>query len=142
MWFTHSTLFGVEFSKRHVYKLNVVDILTQKHFEDGIGRGSHPIDIYPLPKEIEEIPPVDEFYFEIPYSCLLPEKVSNLLIAGRCVSATREASGCIRPTATCMVIGEAAGTAAAILCKDGTNKAKDVDIQKLRTTLKENGVVL
>ena len=124
-----------------VYKLNVVDILTQKHFEDGIGRGSHPIDIYPLPKEIEEIPPVDEFYFEIPYSCLLPENVSNLLIAGRCVSATREASGCIRPTATCMVIGEAAGTAAALAVKSAV-AVGNVDVLLLRKTLSDNGVIL
>lgn len=129
---------------RHIegeYKLNVVDILTQNHFEDGIGMGSHPIDIYPLPKEIDEIPAVDEFYFEIPYRCLLPKNVNNLLIAGRCISATREASGCIRPTATCMVIGEAAGSAAAMAIKSDV-KLAEIDIAILRKTLSDNGVIL
>ena len=130
---------------RHIvgeYKLDILDILLQKEFEDTIGKSCHPIDIEPIPKELEETGVPDEWYFNIPYRCMVAKDIENVLVAGRPISATREASGCLRPTAACMVMGEAAGTAAAILCKDGAVKAKDVDIQKLRTTLKENGVVL
>ncbi|MBQ7974467.1 MAG: FAD-dependent oxidoreductase [Clostridia bacterium] len=129
---------------RHIqgeYKLDVVDILTEKHFEDGIGKGCHPIDIKPLPREVEEIPSHEEWSFEIPYRCLLAKNIKNLLVAGRCISATREASGCIRPTATCMVTGEAAGTAAALSVKANVN-LREADICLLRKTLSDNGVIL
>ena len=130
---------------RHIvgeYKLTVSDILTRREFYDGIGKGCHPVDIYPLPEEIKEIENYDEWYFNIPYRTLVCAGKSNLLMAGRCISATREASGCIRPTASCMVTGEAAGTAAALLVKDGISQAKDIDIEKLKALLKSNGVVL
>ena len=130
---------------RHIdgeYLLNIRDILTNKEFEDTIGLSSHPVDIYPKPACCEDVVPPKRAFFRLPYRSLVVKSIDNLLVAGRNISATREASGCIRPTVCCMVGGEAAGTAAAILCKDGAFKAKDLDIQKLRTTLKENGVVL
>ena len=64
------------------------------------------------------------------------------MLAGRLVSNTREAAGCTRATVPCMITGEAAGTAAAILCKDNVPEAKNIDVEKLRHTLKENNVVL
>jgi len=130
---------------RHIigeYRLNITDILNRVEFEDAIGKGSHPIDVHPVPKEVKNAEKPEEWSFEIPYRCMVPKKVDNLLVAGRCVSATREGYGCIRPTAQCMVLGEAAGTAAAILFKDRTPKAGDISIEKLRNTLKRNHVVL
>lgn len=130
---------------RHIigeYRMNIVDVLNRVEFPDSIGKGSHPIDVHPVPAEVKNMVKPEEWSFDIPYRCMVPKNINNLLVAGRCASATREAYGCIRPTAQCMVLGEAAGAAAAILCKDGTSKAKDIDIQKLRSLLKENGVVL
>lgn len=127
---------------RHIfgeYRLTIVDVLTNKEFEDTIGLSSHPIDISPKPKECEDIPVAQRAFFRIPYRCLVAKGVDNLLLCGRMISATREASGCTRVTVCCMVTGEAAGTAAAILSKDG-GAARDIDICKLRTVLKENGV--
>ncbi len=130
---------------RHVegeYRLNIVDILNSVQYPDAIGKGSHPIDVAPVPAEVKEAVKPDEWSFDLPYSCMVPKKIGNLLVAGKCVSATREAYGCIRPTAQCMVLGEAAGTAAALLCRDPGRKAKDIDIRELQSVLKANGVVL
>lgn len=52
-------------------------------------------------------------YYGVPYRCLVPLKVENLLVAGRSVSATSEAAGAIRVMPPCMALGQAAGTAAA-----------------------------
>lgn len=127
---------------RHImgeYLLTIHDILTNKDFEDTIGFSSHPVDIYPIPSECRNITPPKRAWFRIPYRCLVPKGIDNLLLAGRHISCTREASGCTRPTIPCMIVGEAAGTAAALLCRTGV-PAKDINIQALRDTLKKNNV--
>ena len=128
---------------RHIvgeYTANLIDVLSGKDFEDSVACGGHPIDIHPIPKEIENAD-LNHWRFHIPYRVMLPTNVSNLLVAGRCVSATRIASGAIRPTAQCMALGEAAGTAAAMAAKGGTS-AKSVDVQALRKKLTENGAII
>ena len=130
---------------RHIigeYRLNIVDILNRVPFSDSIGKGSHPIDVGPIPAEVKEFVKPEEWAFDIPYRCMVPKNIDNLLVAGRCASATREAYGCIRPTAQCMVLGEASGVAAALLCKQNGVKAKDVDVNALREQLKKQGAVL
>lgn len=130
---------------RHIvgeYRLNIVDVLNRVKFPDTIGKGSHPIDVHPVPAEVKNMAKPEEWSFDIPYRCMVPKNIDNLLVAGRCASSTREGYGCIRPTAQCMVLGEAAGTAAAILCKTCGVKAKDIDIVVLREQLKKQGVVL
>ena len=52
--------------------------------------------------------------YDIPYRCLLPKGIENLLVAGRCISTTHKAQNSIRCIGPCMATGEAAGTAAAI----------------------------
>lgn len=122
------------------YRLTGQDLLDGKDFDDSIGCGGHPVDIKPLRQDI-----LDHHYenwrFHMPYRIMLPKGVENLLVAGRSVSASRMASGSIRPTVQCMVLGEAAGTAAALSVKDNTS-CRQVDIVKLRKTLLSNGAVL
>ena len=84
---------------------------------------------------------MDHWRFHIPYRVMLPEKVENLLVAGRCISASRIASGAIRPTAQCMALGEAAGTAAAMAVRENL-ACEDIDVQKLRARLIENGAII
>ncbi len=121
------------------YRLNIVHILKNEDFYDSIGFSSHPIDVSPRPVECENTPLAKRAFFRVPYRSLVAKDIDNLLLAGRLISTTREAFGCIRPTACCMVTGEAAGTAAALLSKAG-GKAKDIDVENLRETLKKNGV--
>lgn len=127
---------------RHIageYMLTIRDILTNQYFEDTVGFSSHPIDISPKPKACQDIVAPERAWFRIPYRCLVAKGVDNLLLAGRHISCTREASGCTRPTVCCMVTGEAAGTAAALLSRTGI-PARDMNIQALRDTLKQNNV--
>ena len=129
---------------RHVqgeYTLDVMDVLTGRDFDDAVGRGGHPVDIGPLPQEVEEVGPRSSWYFHIPYRTLVAARLDNLLLAGRCTSATREAAGSLRPTVPCMVMGQAAGTAAALLCGSG-GAARDVDVTALRQHLRDQGAVL
>ena len=72
---------------------------------------------------------------------MVTRQVENLLVTGRCVSATRIAAGVIRTTAHCMVMGEAAGTAAALSIQQGQS-FQNLDVQRLQNTLKKNGAVL
>jgi hypothetical protein len=131
---------------RHIqgdYVLNIEDIFRQVGFSDSIGRGSHPIDTRPRPKWLEDpgtsYPP--RWFFHIPFRALIARGIGNLLVAGRCISATHEASGCIRPTAQCMITGEAAGAAAA-LCVQNNQRPRELPIDVLRDMLKAQGVIL
>ena len=75
----------------------------------------------------------------IPYRAILPQKVDNLLVAGRCVSADRDILDPIRLIPPCMVTGYAAGMAAALSVQDNTPPRK-LDIAKLQSSLKKAGV--
>jgi hypothetical protein len=131
---------------RHIqgdYLLNIRDIHNQVEFPDRIGRGSHPIDSYPRPKWINDpataYPP--RWCFHIPFGALLAQGKSNLLLAGRCISATHEAFGCIRPTVQCMITGEAAGTAAALCVARGC-ELRALPTDELQEVLSRQGVLL
>lgn len=126
---------------RGEYVLNIEDILSQRQFADGIGKGCHPIDIQPIPDSLKRYPLPRRWSFDIPYRCLLPKEVDNLLLAGRCISNTHEASGCTRPTVQCMVTGEAAGTAAALSVAQGC-APRALSVEQLRSRLGEQGVIL
>jgi len=131
---------------RHIlgdYIMNIEDIYHQTKFEDCVGLGSHPIDTRPRPEWLDDpetsYPP--RWYYQIPFRCQIARDRSNLLTAGRCISATHEGSGCIRATVQCMITGQAAGTAAAMCVKQNANP-RDLDTDELRRTLTEQGVRL
>ena len=133
---------GVRETRRIVgeYTLNALDVLKGVEFEDSIAAGGHPCDVQPLPPEVENMN-FDHWRFHIPYRCLLPKSLDNLIVAGRCVSVTRVALGAVRPTAQCMAMGEAAGIAAAMLAGTDT-AARDIDVKALRARLTEVGAII
>jgi hypothetical protein len=77
----------------------------------------------------------------IPYRCMLPKGKNNMLVVGRCVSYEAPVANCIRCMPQCMVMGEAAGTAAALAIKAGVS-VRDVDIKQLQAKLIEQGGIL
>ncbi len=96
---------------------------------DGYGRGGDDMSFPDIP------------YYDIPYRSLVPVKMENLLVAGRCLSADFMAQSGIRLVVTCMNTGEAAGAAAALSLKHNI-AVREVNRVELQTTLLENGANL
>ncbi|OGV51828.1 MAG: hypothetical protein A2017_18985 [Lentisphaerae bacterium GWF2_44_16] len=108
------------------YILTGNDVIIGRKFGDGIARASFFIDFHDSPPG-KTIPYSNEYklthrpspgdWYDIPYRCLLPEKIKGLLIAGRCISADREGLASTRVMPTCFYTGTAAGIAASISVK-------------------------
>lgn len=79
--------------------------------------------------------------FQIPYGCLVPAKVENVLAAGRCISAEFEVADITRLIPVCWVTGQAAGLAAS-LCIQHQCKPRDVNVAKLQELLHQQGAYL
>lgn len=124
------------------HTLNQEEMLAYTKFEDGIAACNYDIDIHsPDGSGTSHYYFPSGKYYTIPYGCLVPKDSENLLVAGRCISTTHEAQASIRIMPTVCTIGEAAGVAAAVACEDKTT-VKNVDVQKVRAILRENGAVI
>lgn len=133
------TQIGVRESRRvpGKYMLNADDVLSARHFEDGIACASYPIDIHNPTGTGTDIRWLKEGeYYEIPYRCLLPNEVANLIIASRCISATHEAHSSMRVMPIVWSLGQAAGTAAAMSVHQSIHP-EQIDVQELRKKLIE-----
>ena len=134
------------------YKLTLKDWIDRATFPDEIGRNNYFIDIHNSKEEIDKV--VKEKSFEnlgrpepykkgeshgIPYRCLTPKGLKNVLVAGRCISTEQIVQGSVRVQAACLVTGEAAGMAAVHDIKSHRNDVHLVDIDFLRKRLKEEG---
>jgi ribulose 1,5-bisphosphate synthetase/thiazole synthase len=87
------------------------------------------------------VKPYARWEMRLPYGCLLPRKVENLLVAGRCISADEEAMGQLRLIPVCSATGQAAGVAAS-LALDEDVTPRELNISLLQRTLAEQGVYL
>lgn len=117
---------GIRESRRLIgqYVLTANDVLGAKKFEDSIADSNWPIDIHKARDQRLEVggqkeaglrcPPKGDYY-QIPLRSLLPKEneIKNLIVAGRCLSATFEAQSSARIQANCWAMGEAAGKLAA-----------------------------
>lgn len=77
----------------------------------------------------------------VPYRSLVPQKVENLLVAGRCISAQQDAMVQLRLIPVCLITGEAVGTAAALALK-GEVTPRQIDVSLLQTILTSQGMDL
>lgn len=122
------------------YVLTADDILSCRKFDDAVGVASYPVDIHHSHGDDCTMMWCPDCY-DLPYRMLVPEKVVNLLVAGRCASMTHEAMASARVMSTCMVMGEAAGRAAKIAIEEGVPVSK-VNVEAVREDLRENGAYL
>jgi len=124
---------GVRESRKIVgaHTITEEDILGSRKSDDTIGRCGAQMTGYKL----YDVSGLD---YDIPYRCLVPQKIDGLLAAGRCISATHEAINTLRLILPCMLTGEGAGTAAALAVKDGV-MPRDIDVPQLQAKLKEQG---
>ncbi|PXY23370.1 hypothetical protein BAY59_27210 [Prauserella coralliicola] len=122
------------------YVVDGDDVRTGTPFDDAIALGAGPIDIHEsggsgLSLVVPDRP------FQVPYRALLPLGPRNLLVAGRCVSATKEGMAGIRHMGTVMTLGQASGTAAAMSAALGIDPG-DLDVELLRDRLALDGAIL
>jgi glycine/D-amino acid oxidase-like deaminating enzyme len=154
-----ATLIGVRETRRIVgeYVLSNDDVYNNANFHDSIMRirrniqkrgfenaEAHPPEPVEGSKEdiYERDPDSIEFekhIFDIPFRCLLPKGINNLLVAGRCISVTHDIDSTTRNQLICMRMGQVAGTAAALGLKEGTS-ANKIDVKKLQHNLYEEGM--
>lgn len=79
--------------------------------------------------------------YGIPYRCLVTNEIDNLVMVGRCLSATFEAQAAVRTTPTVGAIGQAGGTAAALAVRAGV-PVQQVDVKSVQETLIAHGAYL
>lgn len=134
---------SVRASRRIVgeYELTRRDVEGGARFPDAIARGSYPMSVTVKPGLREHLFVRNGGDYDIPYRCLLPIRTDGLLMAGRCLSATREAVGSARMGAQCMAYGQAAGAAAAIAVARKVSP-RAIDIGALRHALLEQQAII
>ena len=136
-----SPVLGVR-ETRHIvgeYTLTGPDTFEGRHFADSIGADSSALDIHD-PKgadvDFRGMKP-----YEIPYRCLVPMQVEQLLVAGRCISADHAAHARSRNMPACMTTGQGAGIAAAVAIDDSV-PVRHVSVRKVQAILRSLGMPL
>jgi len=134
---------GVRETRRFdgLYKLTEEDIFAGKTFSDGVVCCDNAVDnVYRGSNSSIHISLIEKgVYYQVPFRCMAPKNIENLLFAGRCISADSTALASMRGMSTCMGLGQAAGIAAtmSILNKQ---QIQNIDFEQLIQELKEQGV--
>ncbi len=131
---------------RHIHgmrRLTVEDVLACRVPDDSILLAANSVDVHGRfgPRSNEYITIPEGQCYGIPYGCLVPEAMQNLLVAGRCISADSEAAGAVRVMPPCMGMGQAAGIAAALALQDGL-PVQQVNVTALREEIAKQGGLL
>jgi len=134
---------GVRETRRFegMYKLTEDDIFTGKKFSDGILCCDNAVDIVFRGTNTMRHTSLRKkgVYYQIPYRCLVPKKIENLLFAGRLISADSVAMASMRGMSTCMGLGQAAGIAASMSIIN-KKQVQKIDCDELIKKLQERGV--
>ena len=123
------------------YRLTEADVLGGRRFEDGVCRAAWPVELHVADGRTEWRFLDDGLWYTVPYRCLLPERIENLAVVGRCVSATHEAFASVRVIGPCMGEGQAAAVGVALALPRMTPLPR-VDPEELRARLAGLGVPL
>jgi hypothetical protein len=130
---------------RHAHCLHTLsqdELLDGRRFPDAIGNGTYPVDIHNASgggitfRYLENAP-----FYQIPYSSLVPRGAQNILVAGRSIDADEGAFGAVRVMVNCNQMGQAAGVAAWLALDSGRSVA-EIDTQRLRETLQQQGAAI
>lgn len=150
------SLMGIRETRRIVgdYMLTVDDYVARRSFDDEICRNCYFVDIHHKKSEIDQalagwnrgssgsvhLDPGESH--GVPYRCLTPRGLRNVLVAGRSISTDRPVQGSTRVMPVCLAMGEAAGLAASMACGQETPDTRAVDTADLRRRLREHGAYL
>ena len=129
---------GVRETRRIVglYTITEEDVLTGRPQPDSIAVSSNPVPNYYGERRF-----LEHLGFEIPYRSLVPADLDNVLLAGRCISASQPAFQSARSMAPNMAISQASGTAAAV-CAAAHRRPADLDVAALQQRLENDGAVV
>jgi hypothetical protein len=127
---------GTRESRKIIGEHNITEyeIKNQARFEDSIGICPEFLDGYGT-----AIIPTTGRYFQIPYGMILPKKIENLLVAGRCVGGDKMSHATTRQMVCCIATGQGAGVAAAVSIKE-KKTCRNVDILEVQKILENQGV--
>ena len=124
------------------YTLTRDDVLSARHFEDGVVPARNSIDVHEVEGKTFEHEYLEPgTHYQIPYRCFLPKRVEGVLVAGRCMSADHRALGSARVMVVCMPMGEACGLGAAMAAEGGVTP-REVDVVALRHLIREGGTTI
>ncbi|MET0541432.1 MAG: FAD-dependent oxidoreductase [Variovorax sp.] len=122
------------------YALTGEDILSSARFDDAIGINAWPMELHRDGRIDWGFPrDADNACNDLAWRMLVPRKIDNLLVAGRCASMTHEGQSAARASGGCFVMGQAAGTAAAMARGAAM---RSVDVAALQAALRADGVLL
>uniref|UniRef100_Q11FZ2 Glucose-inhibited division protein A n=1 Tax=Chelativorans sp. (strain BNC1) TaxID=266779 RepID=Q11FZ2_CHESB len=135
---------------RETRRIKGQEVLTGDHVisahrhDEGIARGGHPVDVWQAGRDSHWQVIKGGSYYDIPFGVMVPNNLDNLLVAGRCLSSTREGQSSARVMGTCMAMGQAAGTAAAMaeITNTRTTSFRDLPVERLRRRLVEQGALV
>jgi ribulose 1,5-bisphosphate synthetase/thiazole synthase len=116
------------------YNMTEHDVREQARFDDSVGIYPEFIDGYGV-----LILPTTGRYMHVPYRCMLPKRIQNLLVTGRAIGGDRIAHAATRNMACCAVAGQGAGIAAALSIRNG-KPLDEIDIGQLQAQLQRQGV--
>lgn len=140
-----ATQIGVRETRRvrgdHV--LTAAELLQPVRFDDAVAAGAYPIDIHPTQGgalDYRSLGP--DHAYQIPWRSLIPAGLDNTLVAGRGLSATHAALAAVRVMTISMAVGEAAGTAAALLTRGNAATVRALDVPTLQAQLRAQGAIL
>ncbi|GBD49837.1 FAD-dependent oxidoreductase [Methylopila sp. Yamaguchi] len=143
-YFAPQVVAGVRESRNILgrYEITKEDVLEGRKFDDTVGQICFPVDIHhPDTGQAYFVDVGGDGAFDVPYRSLLPQGIDNLIVAGRCLSATHFAHGATRNMAPCIVTGQAAGTAAALAAR-GNAPVAHLDVADLQKQLVADGAFL
>ena len=132
------------------YTMKLDDFIRRASFEDEIGRYNYKVDIHESKPTLEDHEKFKETFhtlwyypgesYGIPYRALIPKKLSNVLVAGRCISADRPMQSSVRIMACCFITGQAIGMAGSMTADSGD--VRSVSVPELQRRLAEMGAFL
>lgn len=123
------------------YRLTRDDVLTARQFDDQVGLCGAPIEDHRPGEGTDWVYLPEGDAVGIPLRTLIVKDASNVLVAGRCFSATHDAHASVRSIGQCIAMGQAAGTAAALSLAEGGD-VRAVRPQEVRARLREDGATL
>jgi hypothetical protein len=126
---------------RGEYMLSEDDVLDCADFADAIGVNGWPVEAHVAGDVQFVFARKKRGFNQLPYRMIVPQRIDNLFVAGRCASMTHGGQSAARVSGPCFVMGQAAGTAAHIALQSGVAPRK-LDVAKLQEQLESDGAYL